>query len=110
MLFRPIAGTSVFLIGMLLPLAGHAAWQAHEVRLLNGEAGSIGLAARFQIVTETWNRVVDRGARRGIFDTARLKGVLPHRSKSRLVTGKVRMGRGQAAKPPPRYCCRMVLC
>ena len=33
-------------------------WQSHEVRQLTGEARSIRLPARFQIVTESWNRVV----------------------------------------------------
>jgi uncharacterized lipoprotein YddW (UPF0748 family) len=33
-------------------------WQPHEVRQLAGKAGSVRLPARFQIVTESWNRVV----------------------------------------------------
>ncbi len=33
-------------------------WQTHEVRQLNGKAGTVRLPARFQMVTESWNRVV----------------------------------------------------
>jgi len=33
-------------------------WQAHAVRQLNGRAGQIELPAQFQIVTESWNRLV----------------------------------------------------
>jgi hypothetical protein len=33
-------------------------WKPHEVRQLSGKAGSVRLPARFQIVTESWNRVV----------------------------------------------------
>ncbi|MCP4855535.1 MAG: hypothetical protein GY903_13675 [Fuerstiella sp.] len=33
-------------------------WQPHEVRQLTGKAGTVRLPARFQIVTESWNRVV----------------------------------------------------
>ena len=33
-------------------------WQPHEVRQLTGKANSVRLPARFQIVTESWNRVV----------------------------------------------------
>ena len=33
-------------------------WQPHEVRQLTGKAGDVRLRARFQIVTESWNRVV----------------------------------------------------
>ncbi len=35
-----------------------AAWQPHEVRQLNGKAQQIKLPAKFQIVTESFNRVV----------------------------------------------------
>jgi len=38
--------------------SGVAAWQPHEVRQLNGKDPQIRLPARFQIVTESWNRVV----------------------------------------------------
>ena len=43
---------------LLAPSVGLAQWQAHEVRQLNGQAGQRRLPARFQIVTESWNRVV----------------------------------------------------
>jgi len=33
-------------------------WRAHEVRQINGKAGDVQLPAQFQIVTESWNRVV----------------------------------------------------
>jgi hypothetical protein len=33
-------------------------WKQHEVRQLAGKASSVRLPARFQIVTESWNRVV----------------------------------------------------
>ncbi len=33
-------------------------WQSHEVRQLAGKTGGVRLPARFQIVTESWNRVV----------------------------------------------------
>ena len=35
-----------------------AEWRAHEVRQLDGRARQIDLPARFQIVTESWHRVV----------------------------------------------------
>ena len=43
---------------LLAPSVGLGQWQAHEVRQLNGQAGQRRLPARFQIVTESWNRVV----------------------------------------------------
>ena len=33
-------------------------WKPHEVRQLAGKAGGVRLPAKFQIVTESWNRVV----------------------------------------------------
>ena len=33
-------------------------WKPHEVRQMNGTAGEIRLPAQFQMVTESWNRVV----------------------------------------------------
>ena len=38
--------------------AASAQWQPHTVRQLNGMAGQVRLTARFQIVTESRNRVV----------------------------------------------------
>ena len=38
--------------------AASARWQPHTVRQLNGMAGQVRLPARFQIVTESRNRVV----------------------------------------------------
>ena len=35
-----------------------AQWQTHEVRQLNGKSAALRLPARFQIVTESWDRVV----------------------------------------------------
>lgn len=47
------------ILGLLfLPSSGVADWQSHEVRQLNGMSERFQLPARFQIVTETWNRVV----------------------------------------------------
>ncbi len=46
---------------MELPRASSAdvaGWQPHVVRQLNGRAGQIRLPAQFQIVTQSWNRVV----------------------------------------------------
>jgi hypothetical protein len=33
-------------------------WKPHEIRQMNGKGGEIRLPAQFQIVTESWNRVV----------------------------------------------------
>ena len=52
---RSILTVSVVLIASS---AGLAEWQTHEVRQLNGKDPHIRLPARFQIVTESWNRVV----------------------------------------------------
>ena len=48
----------IVLAAVSAPSVGLAQWQAHEVRQLNGQAGQRRLPARFQIVTESWNRVV----------------------------------------------------
>ncbi|MBP87388.1 MAG: hypothetical protein CMJ64_11810 [Planctomycetaceae bacterium] len=40
------------------PAVGLAEWQLHEIRQLNGMGAQFRLPARFQIVTESWNRVV----------------------------------------------------
>ena len=37
---------------------GAGAWKPHEVRQINGTAGEVRLPAQFQIMTESWNRVV----------------------------------------------------
>jgi len=37
---------------------GAGAWQPHEIRQINGTAGEVRLPAQFQIVTESWKRVV----------------------------------------------------
>lgn len=37
---------------------GAGAWQPHEIRQINGTAGEVRLLAQFQIMTESWNRVV----------------------------------------------------
>jgi hypothetical protein len=51
--------TWVILLGAVsTPLTGLAQWEPHEVHQLNGMSGRIRSAARFQIVTESWNRVV----------------------------------------------------
>ena len=47
--------------GALLLLAATAMagdWKPHEVRQINGPTGDVRLPAQFQIVTESWNRVV----------------------------------------------------
>ena len=50
--------SAIVLAAVSAPSTGLAQWQAHEVRQLNGQAGQRRLPARFQIVTESWNRVV----------------------------------------------------
>ena len=50
--------TVIVVAAVSAPSVGLAQWQAHEVRQLNGQAGQRRLPARFQIVTESWNRVV----------------------------------------------------
>lgn len=37
---------------------GLGAWAPHEIRQINGTAGVVRLTAQFQMVTESWNRVV----------------------------------------------------
>jgi hypothetical protein len=48
----------VVLAVLLSPSMGLAKWRPHQVRHLNGTAGEFSLEARFQIVTESWDRVV----------------------------------------------------
>ena len=43
---------------LLATTAGAGDWKPHEVRQINGPAGDVRLPAQFQIVTESWNRVV----------------------------------------------------
>ena len=45
-------------LAVAIPSSRSNGWQPHEVRQLAGKAGSVRLPARFQIVTESWNRVV----------------------------------------------------
>ena len=47
---------SVVLLLATTAIAGQ--WKPHEVRQINGTAGDVRLPAQFQIVTESWNRVV----------------------------------------------------
>ena len=46
------------LLVLLTSTACAGEWKAHEVRRINGTAGEIRFPAEFQIVTESWNRVV----------------------------------------------------
>jgi BNR repeat protein len=48
----------VVLLGMFLGLKAHGDWNAHEVRFLNKANDEVAVPAKFQIVTEPWNRVV----------------------------------------------------
>jgi hypothetical protein len=48
----------IALVAASTPLAGLAEWEPHEGRQLNGAATQFRLPARFQMVTESWNRVV----------------------------------------------------
>jgi hypothetical protein len=54
--------TVLTLLATLAPLAFTtpcpAAWQEHQVQLLNGAQAPIPVAGRLQIVSESWNRVV----------------------------------------------------
>ena len=50
--------SAIVLAAVSAPSTGLAEWQPHVVRQLNGKAGPFRLPARFQIVTESWNRVV----------------------------------------------------
>jgi hypothetical protein len=51
--------TWVIVLGAVsTPSVGLAQWESHEVRQLNGKSEQIRLPARFQIVTESWDRVV----------------------------------------------------
>lgn len=42
----------------LVSLSGFAQWKEQDVQLLNGAKEPISLSSKFQIVTESWNRVV----------------------------------------------------
>ena len=58
-----LVGTSVGLsnlsfVALLSATAFAGEWEPHEVRQINGMAGDVRLAAKFQIVTKNWNRVV----------------------------------------------------
>jgi hypothetical protein len=48
----------VFLMTLLFPNKGYAGWSQYRVRERNGDAGCFSISAKFQIVTETWERVV----------------------------------------------------
>ena len=48
----------VLLLLLVASSLATAQWQTHTVHQLNGQASPFQLAARFQIVTESWNRVV----------------------------------------------------
>ena len=50
--------SATILIVLAICSAASAQWQPRTVRQLNGTAGQVRLPARFQIVTESWNRVV----------------------------------------------------
>ena len=43
---------------LVMSTACPAAWKAHDVQQLNGNAERLKLPARFQTVTESWHRVV----------------------------------------------------
>ena len=45
-------------VALIASSAGLAEWQPHEVRQQNGKDPHIRLPAQFQIVTESWHRVV----------------------------------------------------
>ncbi|MBP7431897.1 MAG: exo-alpha-sialidase, partial [Candidatus Hydrogenedentes bacterium] len=44
--------------GLREPLPAGGGWKPHAVRQRNGAAGFIEVPAQFQVVTESWNRVV----------------------------------------------------
>ncbi len=48
----------VILLGIVVSLAAHGEWLAHEVRFLNAADYEVKVPAKLQIVTEPWNRVV----------------------------------------------------
>ena len=50
--------TTSLILCLMIPSIGLAQWKQHTIRQLNGRAEQIRLKARFQIVTESWNRVV----------------------------------------------------
>lgn len=45
------------LLAALAAFSCQAEWQGHDVRLLNGQQPDILIPSKFQIVTESWNRV-----------------------------------------------------
>ena len=49
---------SAMILVMSVSSVGSAEWQAHTVRQLNGRDEQVRLSARFQMITESWNRVV----------------------------------------------------
>jgi hypothetical protein len=57
---RNLTSRIVLTVGALLTASstGMAAWQPHEIRQQNGKDPQIRLPAQFQIVTESWHRVV----------------------------------------------------
>ena len=57
---RNLTSRIALTVGALLTASstGMAAWQPHEIRQQNGKDPQIRLPAQFQIVTESWNRVV----------------------------------------------------
>ena len=48
----------VFLLAVMICPNADAAWKSHRVRERNGDAGCFSISADFQILTETWERVV----------------------------------------------------
>ena len=57
--FKASFGLSNLSLAVLLAATAMAEeWEPHEVRQINGTAGDARLPAQFQIVTESWNRVV----------------------------------------------------
>jgi len=59
-MIRNILWRIVLTVGVVLIASsvGLAEWQPHEVRQQNGKDPEVQLPARFQIVTESWHRVV----------------------------------------------------
>lgn len=51
-------GSSVLLGGIMITSVCSAQWKPTNVRRMNGESVAVELPARWQVVTETWNRVV----------------------------------------------------
>jgi len=59
-MLRNLMGRTVLALGVVLIASsvGLAEWQEHEVRQQNGKDPEIRLSAQFQMLTESWNRVV----------------------------------------------------